>query len=140
MIKAVQGGDAYEKCVHQVPVIGNQAHRPLILAALVPEVFTHPQNELVCSVEGNSEWRSAVERVLLQVSGQRIPPPVSQCEHGYNQSTGDGHCDSSKTYVSWRRNDAGRKSPFARGRASDGDDSKGEKQHECEKQRAERFL
>src|ERR1700684_2934520 len=126
MIKAVARGASYKEYMHQVPVIWNQGHRPLILADLVPGVFLHPQRELIKAVEGNSERGSAIDRVSLQVSGLGVPPPVSRRKHSDNQRTRNRHCDSSKTSVLWRRNGRGPEATFPRRRSRDGDNSHGE--------------
>src|SRR6516165_10783930 len=134
--------------MHQVSVVRNQTHRPLIFAGLVPEILVDTQRELVRSmlgagvgsVEGGMERRSAIKHTVLQVLGLRVPPPISQCQYGYNQYGGNHHCDASKASIAERRSRRGPESTFAGGCTGDRDNAGRKKQQESEKQRRKRFF
>jgi hypothetical protein len=71
VIKAVHRGNPQQKYVHYMAMIGNQVHRPLLFADLVPRIFIHLQRQLVLTIERNPNRRSAVKHGLFQVGGLR---------------------------------------------------------------------
>src|SRR5260370_38180623 len=106
--------------MHQVPVIWNQAHRPLILASLVPEIFVDKQRELVRSmgagvrpIEGDTKRRCTVKHPMFQIVGLCVPPPISKCQYGYDEHGGYRHCAMSNPSIACRGKPCGRPSAFA---------------------------
>ena len=93
MIKTVHGRDTQQKCMHQVAMIGNEAHRPLLFAKLVPGIFFDAQAQLaasiLCLTKRHAEWRRVVNCVPLQIGGLYVPPPVAQREDRYHEYSGD---------------------------------------------------
>src|SRR6516225_5740871 len=99
MIETIHIRNSQQECMHQVPMVRNETHRPLVLAAFVPKVVLRPQGELIASIKGDIERWSTIQHGVLQVGGLRIPPPISQRQDGYDQRGGHGHRSTSESYV-----------------------------------------